>query len=128
MSAIHNVDWLDPATFISCHSHDLPLASFFAGKTWSILKTLKMNGVIMQDERWRDLCWEAMHEKDVNKLLTIFLELDRATEGKQLMEVFTETYESTGKSKRKKTGQTDQESAKRSTKRWASTALNSSPS
>ncbi len=50
-----------------------------------------MNGVIMQDERWRDLCWEAMHEKDVNKLLTIFLELDRATEDKQLMEVFTET-------------------------------------
>ena len=45
----------------------------------------------MQDERWRDLCWEAMHEKDVNKLLTSFLELDRATEGKQLMEVFTET-------------------------------------
>jgi hypothetical protein len=41
--------------------------------------------------RWRDLCWEAMHEKDVNKLLMIFLELDRATEGKQLMEVFTET-------------------------------------
>jgi PII-like signaling protein len=32
-----------------------------------------------------------MHEKDVNKLLTIFLELDRATEGKQLMEVFIET-------------------------------------
>jgi hypothetical protein len=31
-----------------------------------------------------------MHEKDVNKLLTIFLELDRATEGKQLMEVFSE--------------------------------------
>jgi len=30
----------------------------------------------MQDERGRDLCWEAMHEKDVNKLLTIFLELD----------------------------------------------------
>jgi hypothetical protein len=50
-----------------------------------------MNGVIMQDERWRDLCWEAMHEKNVNKLLTIFLELDRATEGKQLMDVFTET-------------------------------------
>jgi len=45
----------------------------------------------MQDERWRVLCWEAMHEKDVNKLLMIFLELDRATEGKQLMEVFTET-------------------------------------
>jgi PII-like signaling protein len=34
---------------------------------------------------------KAMHEKDVNKLLMIFLELDRATEGKQLMEVFTET-------------------------------------
>ncbi len=44
----------------------------------------------MQDQDWRDLCWEAMHEKDVNKLLIIFLELDRATEGKQLMEVFTE--------------------------------------
>jgi hypothetical protein len=46
--------------------------------------------VIRQDQEWRDLCWEAMHEKDVNKLLTIFLELDRATEGKQL-EVFTES-------------------------------------
>ena len=45
----------------------------------------------MQDQKWRDLCWEAMHEKAVNKLLMIFLELDRATEGKQLMEVFTET-------------------------------------
>jgi hypothetical protein len=44
----------------------------------------------MQNQDWRDLCWEAMHEKDVNKLLVIFLELDRATEGKQL-EVFTET-------------------------------------
>jgi hypothetical protein len=42
----------------------------------------------MQDQKWRDLCWEAMHEKNVNKLLMIFLELDRATEGKQL-EVFT---------------------------------------
>jgi hypothetical protein len=44
----------------------------------------------MQNQDWRDLCWEAMHEKDVNKLLLIFLELDRATERKQLMEVFTE--------------------------------------
>lgn len=34
---------------------------------------------------------EAMHEKDVNKLLMIFLELDRVTEGKQLMEVFAES-------------------------------------
>jgi len=45
----------------------------------------------MQNQECRDLCWEAMHEKDVNKLLMIFLELDRATEGRQLMEVFTET-------------------------------------
>lgn len=45
----------------------------------------------MQDQKWRDLCWEAMHEKDVNKLLMIFLELDRVTEGKQLMEVFAES-------------------------------------
>lgn len=44
----------------------------------------------VQDQEWRDLCREAMHQKDVNKLLMIFLELDRATEGKQLMEVFTE--------------------------------------
>jgi len=44
----------------------------------------------MQDQKWRDLCWEAMHEKNVNKLLMIFLELDRATEGKPL-EVFSET-------------------------------------
>ena len=43
----------------------------------------------MQDQKWRDLCWEAMHEKDVDKLLMIFLELDRATAGKQLMELFT---------------------------------------
>jgi hypothetical protein len=57
----------------------------------------------MQDQEWRDLCWEAMHEKDVNKLLMIFLELDRATEGKPL-ELFTETSESTDKSNRKKIG------------------------
>jgi hypothetical protein len=44
-----------------------------------------------------------MHEKDVNKLLMIFLELDRATEGKPL-ELFTETSESTDKSSRKKIG------------------------
>jgi hypothetical protein len=44
----------------------------------------------MQDQEWRDLCWRAMHEKDVTKLLMIFLELDRATEGKELMDVFTE--------------------------------------
>jgi hypothetical protein len=42
----------------------------------------------MQDQKWRDLCWEAMHEKDLNKLLMTFLELDRATAGKQLMELF----------------------------------------
>lgn len=45
----------------------------------------------MQDQKWRDLCWEAMHEKDVNEQLMIFLELDRATEGKQLMEAFAES-------------------------------------
>ena len=44
----------------------------------------------MPDQKWRDLCWEAMHEEDPNKLLMIFLELDRATEDKKLMEVFTE--------------------------------------
>ncbi len=44
----------------------------------------------MLDQRGRDLCREAMHEKDMDKLLLIFLELDRATEGKQLMDVFTE--------------------------------------
>ena len=44
----------------------------------------------MQDQKWRNLCWEAMHEKNVNKLLMIFLELDRATEGKPL-ELFTNT-------------------------------------
>jgi hypothetical protein len=44
----------------------------------------------MQDQKWRDLCWEAMHEKNVNKLLIIFLELDRATAGKPL-ELFSET-------------------------------------
>jgi len=45
----------------------------------------------MQDQEWRDLCREAMHEKDVNKLLMIFLELDRATERTELKEVFTES-------------------------------------
>ena len=44
----------------------------------------------MQYQPWRALCWEAMHEKNVNKLLMIFLELDRATEGKPL-ELFSET-------------------------------------
>ena len=43
----------------------------------------------MQDQKWRDLCWEAMHEKNVKKLLMILLELDRATEGKPL-ELFNE--------------------------------------
>jgi hypothetical protein len=58
---------------------------------------------LMQDQKWRDLCWEAMHEKNVNKLLIIFLELDRATEGKPL-ELFTETVESTDKLDSKKIG------------------------
>jgi len=31
----------------------------------------------MQDQELRGLCWEAMHEKDLNKLLTLFLELDQ---------------------------------------------------
>ena len=44
----------------------------------------------MQDQELGELCREAMHEKDVNKLLMIFLELDLATEGEHLMEVFTE--------------------------------------
>lgn len=51
----------------------------------------------MQDQEWRDLCWEAMREKNVNKLLMIFIELDRATEGKPL-ELFTRPSESTDKS------------------------------
>ena len=44
-----------------------------------------------QDEKhWRDLCWQAMNENNVNKLLKIFLELDRATEREQQTELFSE--------------------------------------
>jgi hypothetical protein len=59
----------------------------------------------MQNQDWRDLCWEAMHEKDVNKLLLIFLELDRATERKQLKwKYLPRQCASTDKSNRKKIG------------------------
>ena len=39
--------------------------------------------VTFEDQKWRELCREAMLENDVNKLLKIFLELDRATEREQ---------------------------------------------
>lgn len=39
--------------------------------------------VTFEDQKWRELCREAMLENDVNKLLRIFLELDRATEREQ---------------------------------------------
>jgi len=58
----------------------------------------------MQDQEWRDLCWEAMHEKDVSKLLVIFLELDRATEGRQLRKYLPRQSESTDKTDWKKPG------------------------
>ena len=92
---------LAPVTSTSGRSDHLPLASFFAGKIGRFFKQLKMSTVtsLMQDQKWRDLCWEAMHEKNVNKLLMIFLELDRATEGKPL-ELFSETvreYRQTGR-------------------------------
>jgi len=61
----------------------------------------------MQDQELGDLCREAMHEKDVNKLLMILLELDRATEGEHSMEVLQRPSESTGKMNWKETGQTD---------------------
>lgn len=61
----------------------------------------------IQDQEWRDLCWEAMHEKDLNKLLMIFLELDRATEGKKLMEVFTEAVREHRQVGLEETGQTE---------------------
>jgi hypothetical protein len=73
---IQRDDWFGPATFTSFHSDELLLPSSCRWGTRLIPKTLKLNRAIMQDERGRDLCWEAMHEKDVNKLLTIFLELD----------------------------------------------------
>lgn len=34
--------------------------------------------VNFEEQKWRNLCWEAMRENDVNKLLRIYLELDRA--------------------------------------------------
>jgi hypothetical protein len=46
------------------------------------VKILRVRTVTLQDQQWHDLCREAMSEKDVNKLLEIFLELDRATEAK----------------------------------------------
>jgi hypothetical protein len=78
-------------SFISGRSDLLPLASFFAGKLGRLFRPLKMSTVtLMQGEKWLDLCWEAMHEKNVDKLLMMFLELDRATAGKPL-ELLSET-------------------------------------
>jgi hypothetical protein len=34
--------------------------------------------VNFEEQKWRNLCREAMRENDVNKLLRIYLELDRA--------------------------------------------------
>jgi len=33
--------------------------------------------VSLEDQRWRDLCLEAMRQNDINKLFNLFLELDR---------------------------------------------------
>ena len=85
------VDSFDPVSLASYQWDHLSLASSCCWGNPADSNNLKTNRVAMKDEKWRDLCWQAMHEKDVNKLLVIFLELDRATEGKQLMEVFTET-------------------------------------
>jgi Trp operon repressor len=41
------------------------------------------------EEKWHRLCQEAMHEKDVNKLLQIFLELDHAMESGKRMELLS---------------------------------------
>jgi Trp operon repressor len=44
-----------------------------------------------QDEKkWRDLCHQAMNQNDVNQLLKIFLELDRATEREQRAQILSE--------------------------------------
>ena len=56
-----------------------------------MFKPIKMSAVTAHaDKKWRDLCWQAMHETNVHKLLMIFLELDRATDGKP-PELFTKT-------------------------------------
>jgi len=39
--------------------------------------------VTIDDEKWRELCSEAIVEKDVNKLFKLFVELDRANEREQ---------------------------------------------
>jgi hypothetical protein len=41
------------------------------------------------EEKCHRLCQEAMHEKDLNKLLQIFLELDRAMESGKQMELLS---------------------------------------
>jgi hypothetical protein len=38
---------------------------------------------MLEEQKWRDLCQQAMAENDVNRLLQIYLELDRATERQQ---------------------------------------------
>jgi hypothetical protein len=39
--------------------------------------------VTLEHEKWRKLCRQAIIENDIDKLLKIFIELDRATEREQ---------------------------------------------
>jgi Trp operon repressor len=48
------------------------------------------------DKRIRDLCRQAMSETEAHKLLKIFLELDRAAERAQRMEVCREVLQGQG--------------------------------
>jgi len=46
---------------------------------------------MINDERWHRLCQEAMREKDVTKLLKIFLELDRSADARKQTEILAQT-------------------------------------
>ena len=59
-----------------------------------------------EHEKLRDLCRQAVCEKDVNKLLKVFLELDRMTEREQRRSVLTKPLERSGESAVKKHSET----------------------
>ena len=41
-----------------------------------------------EEQRWRDLCQQAVCEKDLTKLLKIFLDLNRAAQREQRRKLF----------------------------------------
>jgi hypothetical protein len=54
--------------------------------------------VNFEEQKWRALCRKAMLENDVNKLLDIFVALDRATEREQRRNRLSKRFESSSES------------------------------